>query len=283
MRTTQLTINKTLMGRANDLAQEHEQLDTHLAIGRQMLYDLLGKIYALSEELDASADKDCLVQSIKIELANKWGIKTQENTSPTTALVRYITRADRKTAHVYARAIEAAKNRGISLDKFPGFIREHGGIEKIREVGANSKNDPNEIGGEERLQIVSDLMCAMYEKPLGEFTANTSLAAFGPKCRFDYFIGASQGGKKYRILGKINADRDFENRILKTFSDLIDWKDMDVRSKIQKKIDAAKILKEKRLKEDEGKSIISRVTNSGDGAPKVHQDHFDSLFEISAN
>ena len=47
-------ITKTIIGKANDLAREHEQLDMHIAVGRQMLYDLLGRMYNLALELDAS-------------------------------------------------------------------------------------------------------------------------------------------------------------------------------------------------------------------------------------
>jgi len=128
-----VVITKTLIGQADDLAIEHEHFHgQYIVAGRKALYELLGKIYALSGHLNAAVDREDQVELLRVELANKYGIRTQEILPITTVLVRYITRADRKTAHVYARAIEIARANAIASDNFAKYVEQAGGIERIR-------------------------------------------------------------------------------------------------------------------------------------------------------
>jgi 2-methylaconitate cis-trans-isomerase PrpF len=133
-----LVVTKTLIGQAEDLAAEHEAFNTNYVIGgRQALYSLLGKIAALVEQFDAAVDKDELLEIVRTQLQEQYGIKTQHNTSDITVLVRYITPADRKTAHVYTRAIETARANQIAPAHFAGYLEQAGGVERIRAVNVN--------------------------------------------------------------------------------------------------------------------------------------------------
>lgn len=125
--------SKTLIAQADDLALAHENFHTHFVVGgRVALYALLQKIYELVLKLEASSDQSFFVQQMRKNLKNKHGIKTQENSSPTAIVVRYVTRADRKTAHVYARAIEVAIATNVPALEFSDYVEEQGGVEKIR-------------------------------------------------------------------------------------------------------------------------------------------------------
>ena len=89
MSQTQLKIVKTLIGQADDLAREHEEFnDRYIISGRKALYELLGKIYALAEQLDSCIDREDQVAILRKVLSEKYGIRTQENTSDITVLVR---------------------------------------------------------------------------------------------------------------------------------------------------------------------------------------------------
>ena len=141
-----LIVLNPLVSRAEDLAKEHEHIyKKYVVPGRLKLYGLLQKIMQLSEAIDASADKDQLINHMRIQLKNKHQIKTQDNSSAEAVLVRFVTRADRKSAHVYARSIETAKTNGVKSSDFVNYVKEKGGIERIREKGveAHSRGQSN--------------------------------------------------------------------------------------------------------------------------------------------
>ena len=133
-----LKVSKTLIGQADDLAQEHESFNAnYIVAGRLALYELLSKIYGLTISLSMATDKEALIENMRASLATNYKIRTQANSSATNILVRYITRSDRKTAHVYARAIETAIANQIKLENFVAYIQQQGGIEQMRAFGAD--------------------------------------------------------------------------------------------------------------------------------------------------
>ena len=195
---------KTILGKANDLARDHEQLDLHVAVGRQMLYDLLGRMYSLTLELDASVDRENIVRQIRVELATKWNIKTQDNTSDATALVRYITRADRKTAHVYARVIEVAKANQVKAPYLSGFIERQGGIEKIRakNVLVGTSIDVEEAITKERLQLTREYIEARKECPYSSFKVGNKFNDLDEPDALNFFVCSERDGRYY-VLAKL--------------------------------------------------------------------------------
>ena len=274
-----LVINKSLVFQADDLAEEHEQFTSYIVAGRYALYELLGKIYALYKRLEAAPDKDELLETMRFKLAKTYQIRTQINTSNLGLLVRYITRADRKTAHVYSRAIETAIANEIGLDDFVTYIQNQGGIEQMRAFGVDGNFKRLQVNDEnEKLEIAKQHLLAVAEKPYAEIELNQSLSQFGQGCFYDYFVGVSTGGKKYRIIGKINADKDFESKVLKSFADMIDLDDPDIKKKVLAQIELAKQRREKRWKENEAKPFAERHLIKGE-FPEVQDDLFNELFE----
>jgi hypothetical protein len=213
-------IKKSILGQANDLAREHEQLDLHIAVGRQMLYELLGKMYALTLELDASNDRELIMRQMRVELANKWGIKTQENTSDATALVRYITRADRKTAHVYARVIEVAKANQVKAPHLNGFIERQGGIEKIRSnnVIASASDDTVEETAKERLLLTREYIEARKESPYSSFKICNKLNDLSQPDALNFFVCSEKDGRYY-VLAKLPVTEDQSRDLIERFGD----------------------------------------------------------------
>ena len=202
---TKLVISKTLVAQADDLALEHEQFTTHYVIGgRLALYELLSKIFVLYKSLAVAPDRKDLLGKMKHKMLHTYRIRVQSNSSDAGILVRYITRTDRKTAHVYARVIEAAIANEISVDEFCDYIQQSGGIEQMRSIGA----DP--VASAKREQLAKDSLdmawkyCqAREELPLAQFVLNKDLCYEKDRqVTFEYFACIKQNGRRY-VLAKI--------------------------------------------------------------------------------
>ena len=203
MSQTQLKIVKTLIGQADDLAREHEEFnDRYIISGRKALYDLLGKIYALAEQLDCCNDREDQVAILRKVLSEKYGIRTQENTSDTTILVRYITQADRKTAHVYSRAIEAARLNKVDSSKFAGYVEQAGGVERIRAGSATPAITSQEVEVIEAdrelwLDLARKYLTARTELPLASFNIGRRHSQTPKTKTYKQFIGYERSGRYY--------------------------------------------------------------------------------------
>jgi hypothetical protein len=109
---------------------------------RKVTYDLLVEVLAYVEELDKRADLTDVLDTMRGELRQKWKIKTQENTSDLGVIVKYITRAKRKNAHMYARVLEEARKHKANSGNLLIYIEQRGGINKI--VAGNKANNLSE-------------------------------------------------------------------------------------------------------------------------------------------
>lgn len=221
VKKSNLVVTKSLIGQAEDLAAEHEQFNEQYVIGgRKALYEMLGKIYTLVELFDQSIDKADLIKMVRKSLQEQYGIKTQDNTSDTTVLVRFITRADRKTAHVYARAIEAAREDGIKTGDFPAYIERGGGIERIRAIGvdasiAESKKELEE----EKVSLAHTFLSARCEIPFASFDApNAFRDIYSKNCAYELVICSMGMDGKYNVIGKLPADQALEAIAIKYFA-----------------------------------------------------------------
>lgn len=270
-------VSKTLIGQADDLAKEHEYFNEHYMVGgRKALYDLLGKIYGLSEQLEASADKDELVKGMRFDLLKQHKIRTQANSSATAVLVRYITRADRKNVHVYARAIEVAKSKGISAQALPNFLQDHGGIEQIRsEAAVKDQLTSNE----ESLMIAKKVLWAAAEKPFGKFELNQNMNQIGAGINFDYFITVNTGGNQYNVVAKINANHELEEKLLLGFAAILDLQNSESKEKLLTMIEKGEKMRDQRRAANKEKIFSEQRLLRGEFA-EVKQEQFDALFEV---
>lgn len=217
---TGLVITKTLVTQADELAQEHEEFnEKYMVAGRKALYRLLGKIYALAEQLDHDVDKKGQINLLRKTLSEKYAIRTQENTSDTSVLVRYITQADRKTTHVYSRAIEMARINNIDSSKFVEYVEQAGGIERIRSIGVNSDSTESDDGSDEEvLNLAHTFLSARTEIPFATFKAPKAFdTIYSKNCTYEFVICSLVDGQ-YRVIGKLPADVALENLAVKHFA-----------------------------------------------------------------
>lgn len=216
--SNQLVISKTLISEADGLASEYESFySNYIVAGRTALYQSLGKMYALAQKLDQSADKQEQVASMRKILSEKYNIRTQENTSDVAVLVRYITRADRKTTHVYARAIEAAKANEVPELHFAGYLEQEGGVERIRANGVQGSEsgeaDSSESLFEAKLGLTQRYLHARKEFPIKTFTLDDKQAKQlgGDVGNTGLLLCALQGGR-FHVLAKVPTDSALEKK-----------------------------------------------------------------------
>lgn len=245
MEKTNVVVTKSLIGQAEDLAKEHELFNQQYVVaGRVALYGLLQKIMQLSKAFDASPDKEDLIKLMRVQLLNDYGIKTQDNSSDASVLVRFVTRADRKTAHVYARAIESAKANNINADKFVEYVLQQGGIERIRTIGVDPevKKAEKELDTKqtqdmwEFLRIRSEVPCATFELKNGKGAWHGSSA-------LHYFV-AHKKGDQYQVIAEILVDDEKEAALLQPFKEAVAAqleKDSESLVKLRKTIEAKKL------------------------------------------
>lgn len=218
-KTKSVIITKTLIGQADDLAEEHEQFNIqYIVSGRIALYDLLRRIYELAERLDVSLDKNDQVSLMRKVLAEKYQIRTQENTPELTVLVRYITRADRKTAHVYARAIEAARFNQIPPLKLPGYLEEQGGLDRVRTFSIDGPGFTSDSDSEERADLTRRYLAARKQYPVSSFKfSKTQLAQLGGPSELSVLLCSESRGR-YSVLGRVPLDAKLEKKIIDVIS-----------------------------------------------------------------
>jgi len=215
--SSQLVITKTLIGHADELALEHDSFhDLYVVSGRKALYELLEKIYSLSLQLDDAIDREQQVALLRAVLFDKYGIRTQENSSDTNILIRYITRADRKNAHVYSRVIAVAKLKSIAPDDFSTFLEGSGGIEKVRALSAADLDD-NLPSMEDKLKAALEMWQLRTEMPHSQFQMPTEIMPDFGETRFEYFVCTKRNGIRY-VVGQIPANKEFEQHALKMFA-----------------------------------------------------------------
>lgn len=216
-----LVVTKSLIGQAEDLAAEHEAFNTNYVIGgRKALYSLLGKIAVLVDQFDAAVDKADLIKIVRKNLQEQYGIKTQDNTSDITVLVRYITRAERKTAHVYARAIETARANQIAPAQFTEYLEQAGGIEQIRAIGVDTQAaEAIQDLEEEQLSLAYEFLNARTEMPFASFDAPKAFnGIYSKNCTYEYVICSVSANGQYNVLGKLPAEVTFEHYAIRFFS-----------------------------------------------------------------
>ena len=217
-------VDINLIRRADDLAREHEEFNQkYIVSGRNALYELLGKIYTLSEQLDNSFNKTEQISLLRIILAKKYGIRTQENTSDTTVLVRYITKADRKTAHVYSRAIEAARAKAILSVDFAEYIEQADGVERIRADSIVPKMSQEELDVIEnnrvmRLELARKYLKARTELPIASFRLGKRYSRAPKTGGITQFVCYERGGRFY-VLTEQSFDKDQEFKLVERVAD----------------------------------------------------------------
>ncbi|MBT8517815.1 hypothetical protein G6645_01845 [Polynucleobacter paneuropaeus] len=246
---SQLVITKSLVCQADDLAEEHEQFNTNYIIGgRLALYVLLGKMFDLYKVLEASPDKKVLLGEMKHRLVHDHRIRVQANSSDAGILVRYITRAERKTAHIYARVIEQALINQIPSEYFVDYIEQCGGIEQMRLSGVDqAKVVENEQSLKDNQELAWKYCKAREELPFASFPLKNVFDYLGKeKVWFEYYVCAKRGDKRY-VVANIPADKAFEERAITLIGNDLATTSPDIGERVEELYEKAKQAHKERI------------------------------------
>lgn len=173
MTNSSIKLSHPIIVRANKLGDEHEvYLEQFVTRANTELYRLLAEIMSVYEDLAACSIQERVVKQMRVILKEKYGIKTQANSKLASLVVRYVTRSNRKTAHIYSKVIETAKELGVKSTGLAEFIKQKGGIDKVRKV-VNSA----EVARVENLKsaAISKLKNALPRRqPLGQLSIHSN-------------------------------------------------------------------------------------------------------------
>uniref|UniRef100_UPI0040484BE9 hypothetical protein n=1 Tax=Shewanella sp. TaxID=50422 RepID=UPI0040484BE9 len=139
-KTIKLDICQAIIADADTLAERHATyVSDFVTRANTELYAILAEILKLHEQMEGSKQRDKLIKRMRQYLKSTHNIKTQANTKTTALVTKYVTRASRKTAHVYSRVLEVAIANGIGSADLVAFIQTKGGIDKVRMAVASAE------------------------------------------------------------------------------------------------------------------------------------------------
>ena len=132
-KVTKLDITQAVIAHADSLAERHAlYVSNFVTRANTELYAILAEIHKLYEQVEGSKQRDKLVKKMREHLKSNHNIKTQANTKTTALITKYVTKASRKTAHVYSRVLEVAIANHIGSAGLVDYIVAKGGIDKVR-------------------------------------------------------------------------------------------------------------------------------------------------------
>ena len=211
-------------------------------------------MFDLYKVLEASPDKKVLLGEMKHRLVHDHRIRVQANSSDAGILVRYITRAERKTAHIYARVIEQALINQIPSEYFVDYIEQCGGIEQMRLSGVDqAKAVENEQTLKDNQELAWKYCKAREELPFASFPLKNVFDYLGKeKVWFEYYVCAKRGDKRY-VVANIPADKAFEERAITLIGNDLATTSPDIGEKVEELYEKAKqVHKERIIKEMPG-------------------------------
>lgn len=182
MKTTQtkIDINYTIITHADLLAQRHQDyVSEFVTRANGELYGILAEILKLHEMLTASAKQEQLVKLLRRKLKDSFNIKTQANTKTTALVVKYVTRASRKTAHVYGKVLDIAIADGITSDGLVDYIKSKGGIDKVRKAVVSAETAREQTQKQKALETALKKHLALSTQPIATVVSgNKPFASF---------------------------------------------------------------------------------------------------------
>jgi hypothetical protein len=205
-------------------------------------------MFDLYKVLEVSPDKKVLLGEMKHRLVHDHRIRVQANSSDAGILVRYITRAERKTAHIYARVIEQALINQIPSEHFVDYIEQCGGIEQMRLSGVDqAKAVENEQTLKDNQELAWKYCKAREELPFASFPLKNVFDYLGKeKVWFEYYVCAKRGDKRY-VVANIPADKAFEERAITLIGNDLATTSLDIGGRVDELYEKAKQAHKERI------------------------------------
>lgn len=200
--------------------KEYEAQYVHRA--HEELYALLANILRYVRETLENKDAEAVIRAVRKQLKVVYNIKTTRKTDDVGVLLRLVLRgAHRKTLHTYGRVIKQALNNSVSAEELAGYIKDNGGIEKLRagaiETQTQAANDKQQQFSSLHLsRFAADLLNETAKKPIATFEVDDALSSrmhdTANKCQFRYMVCTYDG--KYNVVDMVPMDRELEEQLL---------------------------------------------------------------------
>ncbi|MBU3565253.1 hypothetical protein [Polynucleobacter sp. MWH-HuK1] len=205
--------------------QQADFYDNYIMKANDVLYGLLADLMRYSDQVLESDYKLEIFAKMRSTLSAKHNIKVQKNTSDLTIIVKYVVRTNRKNAHVYARVLDMAYRQDVMANELEEFIRQNGGIDRIRASNTNLESvRKKKAKSEHELKFIKALLDEKAATPITEFSIPHEWSSqvhdsMGVSTFFYPICMGVLGG--YKVVGVVPMDIDFEKQILsRVFIDL---------------------------------------------------------------
>ena len=226
MKQSEKVVVEQVLAEGNFLAEKQADFNEHFIVkANDVLYSLLADIMAFTDMVMVSPHKLSILSKMRMVLSKEYKIKTQRNSSDILILVKYVVRTNRKNAHVYARVLDLAYKSDVMPDELPDFIREHGGIDRIRESNVSVEAVAiKKTQDEYRIKFIKALLHEKAATPITDLKIPEEWRSKVHDSRgvseFFYPICVNVLGG-YKVVGVVPMDLDFEKQILeRVFIDL---------------------------------------------------------------
>ena len=123
------------LSNGNTLATKHEEyLEKYVTKANEELYQLLSDIMKFAQTVVNDKYVEKIIKEMRRNLKSIHNIKTQANSSNLSIIVRFITRTNRKNAHMYSKVLETAIASNVDSNELGGYIAKNGGINKLQKA-----------------------------------------------------------------------------------------------------------------------------------------------------
>jgi hypothetical protein len=135
-------IVNSYLNNGNTLAIKHEEyLKKYVTKANEELYQLLSDIMKFAQTVVNDKYAEKIIKEMRVELKRQHNIKTQANSSQLSIIVRFITRTNRKNAHMYSKVLETAIASNVDSNELGGYIAKNGGINKLQKTTNSIADD----------------------------------------------------------------------------------------------------------------------------------------------
>jgi len=219
MKQSRKVMINQVLSEGDFLAQQQVDFyENYIVKANDVLYGLLAELMRYSDQVLGSDSKLEILSKMRSTLSKKYQIKVQKNTPELTIIVKYVVRTNRKNAHVYARVLDIAYRQDVMADELEDFIRQNGGIDRIRESNANLEAvAKKKARNEQKLNFIRALMREKVSMPISEFQIpmewSSEIHDSGGVSEFFYPVCVRVPGG-FKVVGVVPMDMDFENEVL---------------------------------------------------------------------
>jgi len=210
------------LNNGHELAKKHDEyIEKYITKANEELYQLLSEIMTYAQAVINDANTEKIIKRMRNELKSTHNIKTQANSSQLSIIVRFITRTNRKNAHIYSKVLETAIASNVDSNQLGGYIAKKGGINKLQKATNSIADDRLKKLNHLKVYYANVLINKRsLTEPYTSFKVDpnrrSELHESGHSCGASYkFMACTYGDKgELIVIDAIAVDIDLEEKLL---------------------------------------------------------------------